>query len=150
MEDEGEPLCGGERLQDDEQCESDGVRQQGLMLGVELVLAADERVGHVHVEGRLTVGLPRAEHVQAHPRNDRRQPAGEVLHIACVGAAGSQPRLLECVVGVRHRAEHSICDRPQARPMLLEPLREQFAFVHGVTSSLTECHTSVTLPTREM
>lgn len=50
MEDVGEPLCGGERLEHDEQREADGVGEQRLVLRVDAVCAVDDRVRQVRVD----------------------------------------------------------------------------------------------------
>ena len=77
----------------------------------------------------------RAQHVQADPRDDGGQPAAEVLDLVRVGAAEPQPGLLHGVVGLGHRAQHPVGDRPQARPVLLEPLGQPVLLAHPVTSS---------------
>ena len=59
--------------------------------------------------------LARVEHRQAHARDDRRQPAAQVLDVARVGAVEPQPRLLQRVVGLRLRAQHARGDRVQMR-----------------------------------
>ena len=68
------------------------------------------------VERLLAPRLARAQHVEAHARDDRRQPAAEVLDVGRVGAAEAQPRLLHRVVGLAQRAEHPVGHRPQVRP----------------------------------
>ena len=71
------------------------------MLGVRSVDWVDDRLGHVSVlERRLATGTPRAQHVEGHPGDDRRQPAAEVLDLAVVGAAEANPRLLDGVVSL--------------------------------------------------
>ena len=62
--------------------------------------------------------------------------ADEVLDLAGFGAAEPQPGLLHGVVGLADRAQHPVGDRPQAAPVLLEPLCKPVLFVHPVTSSL--------------
>jgi hypothetical protein len=56
VEDEGEPLGGSERVEDDEQRQPDRVGEQRLLLGVDAVLGADDRVGHVRAERLLGPG----------------------------------------------------------------------------------------------
>ena len=51
------------------------------------VLAAHDRLGNVGSERLLGPRLTRTQHVEAHPRDGRRQPALEVLHSARVKAA---------------------------------------------------------------
>jgi hypothetical protein len=53
-----------------------------------------------------------------------------------VGAAEPEPGFLDSVVCLADGAEHSVGDRPQAGPVLLEPLRQPFALIHGHIPSL--------------
>ena len=55
----------------------------------------------------------RAQHVEAHAGDDRRQPAAQVLDVARVGAAEPQPGLLHGVVGLA-RASRASGRRPPA------------------------------------
>jgi len=126
---EREPLGGSERVQHHEQREPDGVGQQRRMLGIRTVRAADDRLGQA--QRFLTPGPARAQHVQAHPADDRRQPPAEVLDTAGTGAAGVEPGFLYRVVRLAQRAEHPVAHRPQVVAVLREPLREQFVLVHG-------------------
>ena len=102
----------------------------GLVLGIDGVVAEHDRVGHVRAERVLAPRLARAQHVEAHPRDDRRQPAAEVLDVAGVGAAEPDPRLLHGVVGLGARAEHPVRDRPQVGPVRLELLGQPSCLVH--------------------
>ena len=54
---------------------------------------ADDRVGHVRVQRLLAPRAARAQHVQAHPRDDRGQPAAQVLDVARRprGSAAARP-----------------------------------------------------------
>jgi hypothetical protein len=54
----------------------------------------------VLVQALLAPRLAGAQHVQANPRDDRRQPSREVLDAAHVGAAHAQPGFLDGVVGL--------------------------------------------------
>ena len=102
VQDEGEPLGGRERLEHDQQGEPDRVGEQRLVLGVDGVGAVDQRVGDAHLlQRRLAPRRARAQHVQRHARDDRRQPAAEVLDLVRVGAVQAQPGLLHGVVGLR-------------------------------------------------
>src|SRR5882762_1362361 len=49
--------------------------------------------------------LARAQHVEAHPRDHRRQPSAEVLNAARAGAAEMEPGLLDGVVRLALRTE---------------------------------------------
>jgi hypothetical protein len=53
VEHEREALGRRERLQHDEQGETDGVAEERLLLRVDAALPAHDRVGHVEVEGVL-------------------------------------------------------------------------------------------------
>ena len=147
---EREPLGGSQRFEHHEQRETDRVGQQRFVLGVDPVLAAHDRLGHVRVQRLLAPRLARAQHVQAHPRDDRRQPSAQVLDAAGVGAAEPQPGFLHGVVRLAQRAEHPVGHRPQVGAVGLEPLRQPVVFVHR-SHSLAACrHDSLTCPTRPM
>ena len=120
---EGEPLGRRQRLEHDEQREADRVGEQRLLLGVGLVVDAHDRLGQPAADVVLAPRAPRAQHVEAHAPDDRREPAAEVRHGRRVGAAQAQPRLLHRVLGLADRAEHPVGDRPQVRPVRLELLR---------------------------
>ena len=51
--------------------------------------AGRRRVGHVRLQRLLGAGAARAQHVEADPGDDRRQPAAEVLDLVGVGAAAA-------------------------------------------------------------
>ncbi|GAA3234110.1 hypothetical protein GCM10020216_054940 [Nonomuraea helvata] len=110
------------------------------MLGVPLVLAADDRVGQVHLE-RFLAPLPaRAEHVQADARHHRGQPAAEVLHAPGVRQAEAQPGLLYGVLGLADRAEHPVGHRSQTGAMFVELLHRQTRLVHLSHSFFARVH----------
>ena len=73
---------------------------------------------------------PGAQHVQADPRDDGGQPAVQVPHIAGVGPAQPQPRLLHGVFGLARRPEHPVGHRPQVGAAGLELLGQHVVFVH--------------------
>ena len=103
VEHEREALGGLERLEHDEQRGSHGVGGQGLALRVRrrLVRVGDHRIGQAPALQRLlAAALARVEHRQAHARDDRRQPAADVVDVARVGSLDPQPGLLEGVVGL--------------------------------------------------
>ncbi len=108
---EGEPLGGGELFEHHEQREADGIGQERLVLGVGPVRAVHDRVGYVRVQGPLP-RFTRAQHVQAHPRHDRRQPPAGVLDLAGLRAGKAEPGLLDSVVGLAQRTEHPVSHRP--------------------------------------
>ena len=122
VQDEGEALGGGQRLEHDEQGEPDRVGQLGLVGRVGVLAGADDRLGQRRAHEVLAPRAARAQHVQAHAADDRRQPAAQVVDRLGVGAAEAQPRLLDGVVGLAQRAEHPVGDRAQVRPVLLELL----------------------------
>ena len=92
---ERDPLGGGQRLQDHQQREADRIGEQHLLLGARRFLAAHGRLGHVHAHRLLAPRLPRAQHVQAYPGGDRRQPSAQVLHAAGARAAEPDPGFLD-------------------------------------------------------
>jgi hypothetical protein len=76
-----------------------------------------------------------AQHVQAHPRHDRREPPAEILDRRGVDAAQPQPGLLHRIVGLGLRAQNAVGDRTQARAVALELPGQLNVLVHG-------CHIS--------
>ena len=98
MEHERQPLGGGQRIEHDVECQSDRVGQERFVFGVHSVRAADDRIGHVRVQRLLASHLTRPQHVQAHPRDDGRQPSAQVLDILGSGPAEPQPDVLNRVV----------------------------------------------------
>jgi hypothetical protein len=111
-------------------------------LGVDPVLAAHDRLGHVRAQGLLASRLARAQDVQAHPRDDGCQPSPKVLDAARVRAAEPEPGFPDGVVRLAQRAEHPVGDRPQVGPVGLESLRQPFVFVHRPHSLVAFRHGS--------
>ena len=128
---ERQPLGGSQRFEHHEQRQTDRVSQQRLVLGVGPVPAAHDRVGRLRAQRLLAAHLARAQHVQAHPRHDRRQPPLEVLDSARVGAVEPQPGFMDGVVRLAQRAEHPVGHRPQVGALGLESLRQHFPIVNG-------------------
>ena len=87
-------------LEDDEQGQPDRVGQHHFVLGVAPVLVADDRAGHILVEGLLASVLAGAQHVQTDPRDYGGEPRGEVRDAVGVGAGQPQPGLLDRVIGL--------------------------------------------------
>ncbi len=81
MEDEREPLGWGQGVEYDEEGEADRVGQQRLLLGMDIPPGADDGIGDVDFEGLLPSDAARAQDVQAHPSDDRREPPAEVLDL---------------------------------------------------------------------
>lgn len=77
------------------------------------------------------MGAAGLEGVEADPRDDGGEPATEVLHIAGIGAAEADPRLLHGVVGFGMGAEHAVGNLAQADSELLETLRQPIGIGHG-------------------
>ncbi len=98
VQDKGEPLGGVQRLQDDQQGRTDRVGQQRFLLGIGAARAAHNRPRRVRIQWCFTAGVPRLQHIQAHPRDHGRQPASQVLHAVGAGAADPQPGLLDGIV----------------------------------------------------
>jgi hypothetical protein len=130
VQDEGESFGGGERLEHDQERQADRVGEQCLVLGVGALGGVDDRVWDARVQGLLAAGLARAEHVQRDARDDRGQPRAEVLDLARLGAAETQPRVLDRVVGLGERAEHPVRDHTEMRSLLLELAGEPFLLIH--------------------
>ena len=63
-----------------------------------IILEADHGIRHVHRE-LLASCSARAQHVQRHPADDRRQPGPHVLYGRGILVANPQPCLLQGIVG---------------------------------------------------
>ena len=131
MQHERDPLGGSQRFEHHEQRETDRVGHECLVLGIDPVRAARpgerrDRLGNVRVEGLLTPRLARAQHIQAHSRNDRRQPSSEVLDAARVRAVEPEPGFLYGVVRLVQRTEHPVGHGPQVGTVGLKSLRQPF------------------------
>jgi hypothetical protein len=122
MEDEGQSLRWGQRLQHDLQGEADRVGQQRFILRLMAGLRADDGVGHADLERVLAAAAARAQHVQADAGDDRGEPAAQVVDVGCAGPADPQPGVLDCVVGVSKRAQQPVGDRAQLGAVLFEAI----------------------------
>lgn len=126
MQHEGEAFGGRERVEHDEQREPYGVREFGLVNGVG---RADHRVGHAGLggperlvlEGLLAARRAGAQHVQADPPDDGRQPAAQVPYLTRIRPLQPQPPLLDGVLGLAQRTEHPVRHGPQPPALFLEP-----------------------------
>ncbi len=132
--------AGSQCFEHHEQRETDRVGQQRFVLGVDSFFAARDRLGYVRAQGLLTPRGARAQHVEAHARDDRRQPPAEVLDAARVGATEPQPGLLHRVVRLARRAEHAVGDGPEVGAVRLELVRQQFTLVHRSHSLVAYRH----------
>jgi hypothetical protein len=101
------------------------------VLRVEPAVARHDRFGHVHAGRGLGTRLARLKCVQAHPGDDRREPAAEILDPIDSCAADAQPRILNRFIGFRERAQHPIGHGSEVRSMLLEAFGKPVAFIHG-------------------
>jgi hypothetical protein len=114
----------------DEQGQAHRVGQQRLLLGVEVAVRDGNQVGQVRGERILPPASAGAQHMQALPGDDGGQPSAEVVDLLRVGPAQPQPGMLNSVVRVSQRAEHSIRHRPQPGSVLLEALGQPLVLVH--------------------
>ncbi len=130
MQNEREPFSGRQPVEHHEQCDAYRVGQQRLTFGITAVIARDDRIRLVRVQGVLTPGGARPEHVQAYPRDHRRQPAAEVLDLAALRATEPKPALLDGVVRLVDRAEHPVGHSPQVRTVSLELVCQHLFRVH--------------------
>jgi hypothetical protein len=134
VQDEGDPLGGGEVLEDDQHRHPDVVGELGLLGRVLLRDLADDRLDVLPAVRFLAARLPGAQQVEGDPSDHGGEPGAQVVDLIGVGAAQAQPRLLHRVVGLARGAQHPVGDRVQVLPVLLEALGEQFLIWH-VTSS---------------
>jgi hypothetical protein len=135
---EREPLGRRQGLEDDEQRDTDGIGKHRFLFWVDGIGRGD---GSSLVERLLGPCVAGPQHVQADVRDDRRQPAAQIVDVADVGAVHPQPRILHGVVGLGQRPQHAVGDRPQMRTVLLERVAVHVApppviFRSGQPSSL--------------
>jgi hypothetical protein len=131
---EGDPFGGREGVEDNEQCEPDGIAQQGFLLGIDPLLRTQDGIREVGLEGRFAARLARSQHVEADPPDDRRQPGPQVVDIARVGAAEADPGFLDGVVRLGQGTEHPKGDAAQVGAVCLEAFREPVLVVHASRS----------------
>jgi hypothetical protein len=86
VEHEGHPFHRSELLEDDEQGHPHCIAQEGCLLGVDPIFTAHDRLGYAGLERGLSPGSAGPQHVEAHPSNDRDEPALEVVDAARVGS----------------------------------------------------------------
>lgn len=127
MQDEADALGRSERLEDDEQRETDRLGEQRFLLGIEaaaLACRACDRLGYVRVKALIervfAARIARAQHVQADACDDRGEPSAEVFDAAGVGATQLEPGFLNGVVCFADGAEHSVGDGAQMASIFLE------------------------------
>jgi hypothetical protein len=108
---ERKPLRRGQRVKNDEQREPNRIGEQSFLLRVEVLAECDDGVGDVEVDPVLASGAARAQRVQTHPANNRRQPGLHVLDARGIFIANAKPRLLKRILGLAYRAEHPVSDR---------------------------------------
>ncbi len=124
MQHERKALSGRQRLEDDEQCEPNGVGEHRFLLQ-----RRSRGVDELEADGLLAANGSRAQEVQADPRNDRGHPSVDVLDVGRTRSAHAQPGVLDGIVGLRERAEHPVRDGAQMASLLLEAIREPQLFV---------------------
>ena len=93
-------------------------------------LYISETTVKTHVQRILASRRPRPEHVEAHARNDGRQPAPETGDVAHVAPAQPNPGFLDGILRFARRPEHAIRHGAQMRPVLLESISEPLACCH--------------------
>ena len=144
MEDEGQTLRRGERVEDDEQGHADRVGEECLLLGVAAPTVAGHRLSRLDVERLLAAGPARAQHVEGDPADDRGEPGGKVVDLVSVGPAEAQPRLLDRVVRLRRRSEDAVGDATHAAAVLLESSRQPCRVVSLVSHLIPFSRSGVT------
>ena len=87
-------------------------------------------VRQVPAGGFLVLGAARAQHVERHSRDDRRQPPAEVLDGVRVGAIQPELRLLHGVVRLSLGTEHPVGHSSQVGPVGLESIHQPVVIGH--------------------
>jgi hypothetical protein len=127
---EGEAFRRRQPVEHDEQREPDRIREERFLLGAAPARAGRDRFRRVRRERLLTSRCTRPQHVETHARDDRGQPSAKVIDVRAVGAAEPQPRFLNGVVHLAHRAEHPVSYGAQVGSVLFESLGQIVAVGH--------------------
>ncbi len=130
MQHEGDPFGGRQGVEDNEQCEANGIAQQSFLLRIDSLLWTHDRIRDVGLQRHLAARRARAQHVKADPPDDRRQPGLEVINSARIGAAEANPRFLDGVVRIGQGAEHAVGDTTQVGAVCLEALGQPGVLIH--------------------
>ena len=138
-------------LENDEERQTDRVGEHTIRFGSfgPASERADDRIRHMNFKRILPARGARAQHVEAHPRNDRPQPSPQVFHTAHVRAAQSDPGFLHGVLGLADGAKHAIGDRPDVSSVLFESLRQALGRGHVAFLSRSGRKLKEHVPTRQ-
>src|SRR4029453_2370969 len=124
-----------EPIEDNEQRESDRICENRFLLGAAPAHTSRNRPRSVRSERLLAPRFARPEHVQAHTRDDGGQPSAKIVDAGGIGAAQSQPRLLDSIVHLTHRAQHPVSHGTKVGPVLFKSVGQIVAFAHRSHSS---------------
>ncbi len=105
MEHEGDPLGRVEGVENDEECGTHRVGQDGLILRGHCRSQGELLELGRRIDGRGLTPVAAPERIEADPRDHGRQPAREVPDIAVIRRREAEPGLLQGIVGVLHIAE---------------------------------------------
>ena len=130
MENEGQALSGSERVQNDEESETDRVGKECLVLGSKFSHWTDDRIREMHLQALFASVIACSQHIQTNAGHDRRQPSTKVLDVVGLGPADSKPGILDCVIGLGERSQHPIGDGSKLCPLLFEALCQPVVLVH--------------------
>jgi hypothetical protein len=136
----GDPFGGRQGVEDHEQREPDGIAQHGCLLGIESLRRTHDGIREVGLQGRFAARRARSQQVEADPPDDRRQPGPQVVNLARVGAAQTEPGVLDGVVRLGHGAEQPKGDAAQVGAVCLEARGEPVLAVHA--SRTCRAHTT--------
>jgi hypothetical protein len=117
MQYEGESLSGSQLVENEQKRWADRISKHEVRVGI----AVAGRVGRGH-EWLLTPRPPRAQDVETYACYNGRQPTAEVLYLYSIRAADFKPSLLDGILGLADRAQHSVRDRSEAGATFIEPL----------------------------
>jgi hypothetical protein len=131
VQNEGQSLGWGQRVEHDLQREADRVGHEHLVLRVERAGAPDDWIRQMYAGGLFGARLPRLQCVQTYACHDGREPPAEVFDPICSRAADAQPGILNSFIGFGDRAQHPIGHRPEMRAMCLEVFDKPVRFVHA-------------------
>jgi len=102
--------------------------------------AGRDRLRRVRRERLFALRFARPQHVEADARDDRGQPAAQVVDAGGIRAAEPQPRFLHGIVHLGRRAEHPVGHGAQVGAVLFESLGQIITLAHRSHSPVVFRH----------
>jgi hypothetical protein len=130
VENEGQTLGWRQTIEHDEECETDRIGQESLLLRVGSGLPWRGGFGLVIGETLFAAGLTRPQHIETDAGDDGGQPSTEIGDGSGIGTAEAEPRFLNGVIGLAKRSEHAVGDGSEVIAILFKSFGQPSGFVH--------------------